>query len=134
MDTLRSPALYPFDASKMLTIVQKKEEPTKSQEQEIPLTCHEIRSVQKDLRYGTPKKADRAAKMLGQIAYKLAAMLEVQHHITRGLHKALDLEKKRRQRGKRLNLLGEEGSGPIFFSPSKVRKARDLQQAKVLEE
>jgi hypothetical protein len=60
-------------------------------------------------------------------------MLEVQQHITRGLHKALDLEKKRRQRGKKLNLLGEEGGGPIFFSPSKVQRAKALQQAKDAE-
>ena len=71
--------------------------------------------------------------MLGHIAYKLAAMLEVQHHVTRGLHKALHLEKKRRQRGKRLNLLREEGIGPIFFSPSKVQRAKVLQQAKETE-
>jgi hypothetical protein len=60
-------------------------------------------------------------------------MLEVQHHINRGLHKAFNLEKKKHQRGKKLNLLGEEGGGPVFFSPSKVQKAKALQQAKEAE-
>ena len=103
------------------------------QGQGIPLTCREIRGIQREFYFGTPTKADRAAKTLGYIAYKLAAILEVQQYITRGFYQALDLEKKRRQRGKKLNLLREEGSGPIFFSPSKVQRAKALQQAKDVE-
>jgi hypothetical protein len=57
-------------------------------------------------------------------------MLEVERHINKGLHKALHLEKSRRRRGKRLNLLGEEAGGPVFFSPAKVQKAKDIQQQK----
>jgi hypothetical protein len=125
--------IHPFNPDRTLTIIQKKEEPKHAQELETPLTCREIRGVQREFQYRTPGKAERAAKRLGHIAYKLAAMLEVQYHITRGLHKALSLEKKRRQRGKRLNLLGEEAGGPIFFSPSKVQRAKALQQAKDVE-
>ena len=125
--------IFPLDSSKILTIIQKKVDTTEPQEQGTPLTCRKIRGVQREFLYGTPTKTDKAARTLGRVAYKLAAMLEVQQHITRGLHKALDLEKKRRQRGKKLNLLGEEGGGPIFFSPSKVQRAKALQQAKDAE-
>ena len=125
--------VFPLNQDKTLTIIRKKEEPRLPEDQGTPLTCCEIWGVQREFQFGTPQKAGKAAKMLGHIAYKLAAMLEVQHHVTRGLHKALHLEKKRRQRGKRLNLLGEEGVRPIFFSPSKVQRAKALQQAKETE-
>jgi hypothetical protein len=63
----------------------------------------------------------KAAQLLGHAVYKLSAMLEVERHINKGLHKALHLEKSRQKREKRLNLLGEEAGGPVFFSPSKVQ-------------
>jgi hypothetical protein len=122
--------IYPLNPDKTLTIIQKKEEPEQPQEPGTPTTCQNIRGIQRKLTSGSPGRAEKAAKLLGHIAYKLAAMLEVQRHVTRGLHKALDIEKKRRQRGKRLNLLGEEAVGPVFFSPSKVQRAKALQQAK----
>ncbi|KAI9651876.1 MAG: hypothetical protein M1829_002120, partial [Trizodia sp. TS-e1964] len=39
-------------------------------------------------------------------------------------------EKKKRKRGKKLNLLGEEESGPQFFSPGRIAAARDFQAEK----
>ena len=43
-------------------------------------------------------------------------------------------ERKRRKRGKRLNLVGEKESGPQFFSPGKVQAARDYRAAKDQDE
>ena len=51
-----------------------------------------------------------------------------------GLTAALREEKRRRKRGKRLNLLGEEESGPQFFSPGRVTAARTWQAEKEEEE
>ncbi len=50
----------------------------------------------------------------------------------RGYHEALDNEKKKRKRGQPFTeeLRAEEGVGVLFFSPSKVQKARELQDAK----
>ena len=56
------------------------------------------------------------------------------HHVVKGLTKALKHEKKRRQRGQRLNLLGEDDSGPQFFSPGRVQGARDYQDQKDINE
>ena len=64
---------------------------------------------------------------------RLAADHSIDQHIIRGLNSALRNEKKRRQRGKRLNLLGDGDSGPQFFSPSKVQAARDRLEAKEME-
>ena len=69
--------VFPLNQDKMLTIIQKKEEPRLPEDQGTPLTCCEIRGIQREFQFGTPQKAGKAAKMLGHIAYKLAAMLEV---------------------------------------------------------
>ena len=49
-----------------------------------------------------------------------------------GLEQALIDEKKKRKRGKGLfeELRGIEGQGAMFFSPSKIQQAKDLQQQK----
>jgi hypothetical protein len=50
---------------------------------------------------------------------KLAAQHSINEHIINGLQEAFKIEKKKRARGKRLNLIGlEDDSGPQFFSPS----------------
>jgi DDE superfamily endonuclease len=125
--------IFPLDSGKTLTVIQKKPDIKEPEVQGTPLTCREIRGIQRELQYGTPRKADKAVRTLSRVAYKLAAMLEVQQHITRGLTKALDFEKKRRQRPKKLNLLREESAGPIFFSPSKIQRAKAIQVAKDVE-
>ncbi|SLM35930.1 hypothetical protein LPUS_05337 [Lasallia pustulata] len=51
-----------------------------------------------------------------------------------GLTAALREEKRRRKRGKRLNLLGEEESGLQCFSPGRVTAARTWQVEKEEEE
>ena len=50
----------------------------------------------------------------------LATQHEIDRHVKQGLIGALKDEKKRRRRGKKLNLLGEEGSGPQIFSPARI--------------
>jgi hypothetical protein len=57
---------------------------------------------------------------------KLAAQQSINLHIIRGLEYAIDWEKKKRQRGKRLNLIDEASEGPIFWSPTKVRAAKAI--------
>ena len=65
---------------------------------------------------------------------RLAAQHSIDEHIRKGLVEALRHEKKKRQRGKRLNLLGEEDSGPQFFSPARVQAAKDWQAVKDAKE
>ena len=64
---------------------------------------------------------------------RLASEHDIDQHVIRGLNIAIKNEKKRRQRGKRLNLLGQETSGPQFFSPTKIQAARDTLDAKETE-
>ncbi|KAN0086761.1 hypothetical protein V8E54_000449 [Elaphomyces granulatus] len=59
------------------------------------------------------------------ISQERAAQHEIDKHLQSGLQKTLknELEKKRRQRGERLNLLGEEDFGAQLFHSSRVRAA-----------
>ena len=54
-------------------------------------------------------------------------------HVIRGLEQALKNEKKKRQRGKRLNLIGKEDAGAQFFGPQEIQAARDYQATKEKE-
>jgi hypothetical protein len=49
------------------------------------------------------------------------------------LFKTIKTEKQRRQRGKRLNLVGKESSSAQIFPPSQVRVALDYAAAKKAE-
>jgi hypothetical protein len=51
---------------------------------------------------------------------KLATLHSLDPHMIAELKRVVILEKKKRQQGKHLNLLGEEGSRPQFFSPGRV--------------
>jgi hypothetical protein len=62
---------------------------------------------------------------------RLATKFDIQSFENRGLRMAITQEKKRRQRGKRLNLLGEEVVGaPQFFSPQRVCLAKAYQEGR----
>ena len=65
---------------------------------------------------------------------RLAAQDSINKHVIKGLCNTLQDEKKRGKRGKRLNLVVEEDSGPQFFSPRRVQAAREFQAAKEEEE
>ncbi|KAK5004256.1 hypothetical protein LTR28_009161, partial [Elasticomyces elasticus] len=81
---------------------------------------------------------DRAAvtqktiERLGDAVIGLSARLALSELRKKGYIEALDNEKKKRKRGKPFTeeLRAEEGSGVVFFSPSKVKKTRYLQDAK----
>ena len=61
----------------------------------------------------------------------LASQHSLDTHTIYNLQIALAKEKKRRIRGKRLTLLGEEHSaGTEFWSPNKVQRARDYNDTK----
>jgi hypothetical protein len=62
----------------------------------------------------------------------LSAKLRLAEDCEKGYIEALDDEKKKRKRGRPFTeeLRAEEGVGVLFFSPSKVQKAGELQDAK----
>ncbi len=47
----------------------------------------------------------------------------IDEYTKRGLVETIKDEKKKRRRGKKLNVLGEEDYGPQFFSPTTIKHA-----------
>jgi hypothetical protein len=98
---------------------------------ETPMTCGAVRRIQRQY----IKAPDLTLlSLVFRANERLASQHSVDQHVRRGLTEALRHEKKRRQRGKRLNLLGEEDSSPQFFSPGRVQAARDYQATKDTDE
>ena len=123
--------VFPSDSSKVLTVIQKKaESPKPPINPPTPMSSRAIRRTQKAYKHDP----STAVAQLFRAANVLAAQHSIDEHEKRGLRQALQLEKKKRQRGKRLNLVGEEDSGPQFFSPGRVQKAKAVQAAREAEE
>ena len=53
----------------------------------------------------------------------LATQHVVDEHVKKGLVETVTTEKKRRKRGKKLNILGKEDYRPQFFSPTTLIRA-----------
>ena len=98
---------------------------------QTPMTCRAVRRTHRELRKKPTKLL--MSKIL-RANEKLSALHSIDQHVIKGLQMALKNEKKRRIRGKRLNLVGAEESGPQFFSPGKVQAAKEYQEAKKQEE
>jgi hypothetical protein len=123
--------IWPFNPS---IVIDKITIPTVTKIPDIiatPMTCRAVRRIQKTYRK-TPQSP--ILQKILRANDKLAARHEIDQHLIQGLIEALRYEKKRRKRGKRLNLLGEEDKGPQFFSPGRVQAARELLAAKEAED
>ena len=104
---------------------------TTLQEIKTPTTCRAVRRFQKAY---TKNPDPRLLTKLFRANLYLASQHSIDQHIESGLTEALRDEKKRRRRGKRLNLVGEDDHGPQFFSPCRIQAARDYQESKDTEE
>src|SRR5450432_3577748 len=96
-----------------------------------PLTCSVTRRTHRDYKLNPTSKK---LALIFRGYEKLAAQDSIHRHIIKGLQQSLQIEKTKRKRGKRLNLLGEEDNGPQFFTPERVRAAIEYQAQKEDEE
>ena len=122
--------IWPYNPAMTLDKITK---PTPTEAPSIvktPMTCRAVRRVQRQY-HNQPNSP--LLKKLFRANERLASQYSVDQHIVKGLTVSLRNEKKKRQRGKRLNLLGEEDSGPQFFSPQRVQAARQFQATKTLK-
>src|SRR5450432_1396398 len=126
--------IWPFNPSIVIDILAKPslEEPETLLEVQTPMASRAIRRIHRQY------QLNHSASKLKLILHgheKLAAQHSIDEHIINGLQEAFQIEKKKRARGKRLNLVGQEGdSGPHFFSPSQIQAARRFQVEKEDEE
>jgi hypothetical protein len=92
-----------------------------------PMTCRAVRRAQKAYEKEPTRKN---LELIFRATSRLAAQSSIQKHENLGLRQALQIEKKKRQRGQRLNLIGEEDVGSQIFTPSRVRLALAYQASK----
>jgi hypothetical protein len=60
----------------------------------------------------------------------LAAQVSINQHIINSLYTAFKIERQKRKKGKKLNLVREDDIGPQFYSPDRVRRALAFQNEK----
>jgi hypothetical protein len=126
--------IWPFNPSAVIDILKKPspEESSQLEKPKTPMTSRAIRRIHREY------KANHSVSKLKLILHgheKLAAQHSIDEHIINGLQEAFKIEKKKRARGKRLNLIGQEDdNGPQFFSPSAIQAARRFQEDKENEE
>jgi hypothetical protein len=77
----------------------------------------------------SPRKIDA----LSRGCTKLSTQHAIDEHTKQGLFEALNMEKKSRARGRKLNLLGEEDNNQLY-SPTRICAARDFQAEKDAQE
>jgi hypothetical protein len=118
--------VYPVDSSKTLDMIAPKAKPEKLPENPLtPMTCRSVRRVIK----AQNTEPTKCLQILVRSVERLATQHEIDNHV-KGLRRALVMEKQKRKKAKRLNLLGEEDSGLQLFSPSRVQAAKAFQAQK----
>jgi len=130
----RKTGIWPINPDIILSKIIKatpETTPDKPKSYQTPMTSKAIRRAQRAFN----NTSDPA--ILNKIFTaneRLASQHSVDKHVIQGLIYTLKNEKKKRQRGKRLNLLNEESSGPQLFSPQRIQKAREVQGQKEIIE
>lgn len=126
--------IWPFNPALVLSkIIQppSQEAPLPYQGLRTPMTSHAARRIQQQ--YRKAPSSPLIAKVF-RANERLVSQHSIDQHMLKGLVNALKDEKKKRRRGKRLNLVGDEDMGPQFFSPARVEAARAWQAVKDTEE
>ena len=130
--------LYPYNPKKVIsTIVQQPASPIQQETQhQLIKTPGSIRSLRRLGRLLKDEgKLHPDINILLHASEKLATRLEIVQHENIGLRKAIIHEKKKRKRGRALQLF-EEGDNPAqarFFSPEKISRIR-MRNAEVEQE
>ncbi len=118
--------IHPFNPSKILSIFAPPEAILQINSEQIktPISTRAIRRTFKQLQ--KEGQVGERAKILLRAGEKLATELEIVQYENQGLRKAIFHEKKKRKRGKAMNLydpMENEGQA-LFFSPAKVARVR----------
>jgi hypothetical protein len=129
--------IHPFNPEKVLeTIIYPKATlQTSPQQIKTPLSTRALRRTFKQLQ--KEGQINKNTRILLRAGEKLATKLEIVQHENQGLRKAVLHEKKKRKRGRAMNLYDptENEGQALFFSPAKVARVRqrvaDEEQAQL---
>lgn len=120
--------IWPFNPQRVLTQISRPiPEVLKPTVMATPYTCKSMRKVQ---RLYQINKNPATLQLILKAAVKLSADHEVDEHVKKGLIKSLELEKKKRKRGKKMNLAGNETNGCELYGPVEIGEARAFQKEK----
>jgi hypothetical protein len=126
--------LSPFNPE---VILQRFPPPASSSDSESSeLSASNWRKTERLLRQVVKDRGDRQAQKLSQAFHQISTQKTLLEYEVKGLREALINERTRRKRGKPLLLQEPEEyqGGAIFWSPRKVKEARDRQQHQEREE
>ena len=118
--------IHPFNPGKVLSTFVRSENISQRSPRQIktPTTTRSIsRTFQQLQKEG---HVNKRAEILLRTGEKLATELEIVQHENQGLRRAVFHEKKKRKRGKAMNLYDPEDNEAqaLFFSPAKVARVR----------
>jgi hypothetical protein len=127
--------IFPLHPEVILSTIRQPQPPTVSpcaNKLRTPKSCRSLRRMQKAYLL---KPNKQLLTKLFNAGTQLAAQNSVNQHIITGLHKTINMERKKHKKRTRLNLLGGNLSNAQFFSPARIAAARDFQaQKKAAEE
>lgn len=126
----QSSGVFPLDPEIVLSIIRPSTSSLSDSISTLPKTPLTSRAVRRAQRAYKEDPTEEKLEVIFRANEKLAAQHEVDEHVKRGLLNVLNEEKKRRRKGKRLNLLGEEDVGPQLFSPGRIQAAKTFQKEK----
>jgi hypothetical protein len=132
--TFKKVGIWPLNPETTIGPLQKPTTSSTSPSQikaRTPITCWDIRRIHRKYQVEPTRKR---LELIFRGHEQLAAQDSINKHIINGLQQSLQIEKRKRKKGKRLNLLGEEDNGPQFFTPERVRAALEYQARKEDEE
>jgi hypothetical protein len=125
-------SIFPYKPAIVLDKIQRLEPLLVSNSHEsTPMTCRAVWRVHKA--YQKSPTAQRLT-IIFHANIRLATQHSIDQHTITGLMGALKDEKKKRSRGKRLNLVGEEDNRPQFYRPSEVLYAISYASEKEAQE
>jgi hypothetical protein len=130
----RKTGLWPFNPPLILDTIKRPVTPTSNQQTEIknPTTVKGLRRFQQGC---LQDPSTVKLKKLIRANETLLSRTSIAEHWARNLLQALQIEKKKRQRGKKLNLAGEETSCGQWWGVAEIQKAKaQLEEKKAQEE
>jgi hypothetical protein len=125
---LQKAGIWPVDRKRVVNTITRPSTPPQTKIElphhlKTPLSSKSIRQFQ--ISYQA-NPTNEKLQLLFKANERLAAQHAVDEHTKRGLIETVKEEKKKRQRGKKLNVLGEEDYGAQFFSPTTIKRAQDV--------
>jgi uncharacterized protein YndB with AHSA1/START domain len=134
LKSFESTGIWPKDADVILKRFDSKEE--KEAAEASRLTSSSWRHMERLLRAAVSDRTADESKKLSETLHSLAVRNELLNEENEGLREALNNKKKRKDRGKRLDLQREDlyHGGATFWSPRKIRQARAREAEKQQQE